>query len=589
MMRNIQIFMIAMLLFAVPASASVDDVNGWIGNTIKTISQAAQKLSLPSYGSITIKCNSGAVCAQEGENWIIAMSAMSNAQTFDLELQPGIKSVSGTTEFTTGASVRIQVTEKAPIQTVPVTLNSDNKYILRTGFMASMVSYPVKAYERSGISSTITTNYEIVLNTADTTTAPITKSYDYRQPQAIYLKDNLGNIATITPSHQVSGGITTDVSGVFFVDNGYGSIEAFDKVNFKNYLDKVNTEVQFVSPWDTGKLPMDWAQFLARMKALGLLQYTDLSLSLSGTNNIIISYPVGSVGTQLQAVIPKAMAKTITVIQNWGDPLIDSATLSPQSITKGQGFATLTVMVTNRGSTDTINVAAIVNGATVTAVTNSLRLSQGQQGTFIFSLNPTVSVDSSTVVTIIATAGGSGYQAKKDVILTIKVPSATNPPTTQKIIVKTLSPDGEVISNAPIFKNGVQMGIGQYEDTIPLGRYVFTTNNISNPKLFAPTQRDITLTGGEPQTVNLFFSYLPQQDPIDMTWIFWGALALVVGFIMFKQGIFASLAKNPLQLIVIIILLFVLYMMYLVYLMLTGVADTITGIAANPILPWNWF
>lgn len=541
---------IAILLFAaVPASASwLDDANSAIGNTIQKVAQTAKTLSLPGVGSITVRCNTGATCAQQGDNWVIAMTSMSNDQTIDMELQPGITSISGTSELTTGSSVTIEVTEKAPIQSVPVSLNTINQFRLRNGILGAMVGYPVSAYERSSLSSTIITNYVVVLKTADTITAPIPMSYDYRDPQTIYLKDNIGNTATVSPSHQVSGGITTDVSSVFFVDNGYGTYEAFDKVNFKIYLDKVNGEVQWANPLALDQLPQNWAQFLARMKTLGLVQFTDLPLRLSGTNNIIMTYPVGSVGTQLQAVIPKAMAKTITVVQNWGDPVIDSATLSPQSIAKGQGVATLTVKVTNKGTSDTINVNAVVNGATVTAVVNSMRLAQGAQGTFTFMVNPMVSISSDVSISVIATAGGSGFQDTRTVVLTVTVP--TPGATTQRVIVKAYTPDGAILSSAPIIKNGLQAGKGSYDDTLPLGKYVFTTDNVSNPKLYAPTSQEVTLTGGEPKIVSLTFSTVPQGDIIDLTWLFWLVLVIVIVYIIYhfniwKNPIFLALILNP--------------------------------------------
>lgn len=578
------IFLVLSMLLVYPVQASfMTDLDNAIGNSFNKIAQAAKSLSIPTVGSVTIRCNSGAACGQEGENWNIGMTSMSNAQTIDLELQPGIKSLSGNAELTTGASVTIEVTEKAPIQTVPVTLNTNNRYTLRNGFLGVMNSYTANAYERSSISSTITTNYDIVLRTADITTAPISKSYDYRNPQTIYLKDNAGNTATVSPSHQVSGGIVTDVGSVFFVDNGYGTIEAFDKVNFKYYLDKVNSEVQWFN-----SDPQSWAQFLARMKALGLQQFTDLPLSRTG-NNLIMTYPVGSVGTQLQAIIPKAMARTITVIQNWGEPVIDSSTLNPQQLIKGQGLSTLTVKVTNRGSADTINVnIPNSNGATVTVITNSMRLAAGQQGTFSFMLNPTVSTDSNLPITITATAGGSGIQDTETVYLSVKVPTTTNPPAKQTVIVKTYTPEGAILSNAPIFKNGQQVGSGTYEDNLPLGKYVFTTDNTTNPNYFAPTLQETTLTGGAPINIALTFSTTPPEDVLDLTWLFWGALGLIVGYIALKAGFIAFLMKNPAYILLVIFMIFILYMIYQILLMIYGIGETVNAAAANPWLPWNW-
>lgn len=578
------IFLVLSMMLVAPAQASIiNDLDNAIGNTITKISQAARGLSLANVGSITVRCNSGATCAQEGENWIISMTSMSNAQTVDLELQPGIKSISGNAELTTGASVIIEVTEKAPIQTVPVTLNTNNRYTLRNGFLGVMNSYTANAYERASISSTITTNYDIVLKTADTVTAPLSKSYDYRYPQAITLRDNLGNTATISPTHQVSGGIVTDVASVFFVDNGYGTVEAFDKVNFKYYLDKVNNEVQ----WFTVN-PQSWAAFLDRMKTSGLQQFTDLPLTRTG-NNIIMTYPVGSIGTQLQAVVPKAMAKTVTVLQNWGEPVINSVTLSPQNLIKGQGLATVTVKVTNKGSADTINVnIPESNGATVTAITNSMRLAKDQQGTFTFMLNPTVSSNSNIPIKAIATAGGSGIWVEETVYLSVTVPTTTTPSTTQKVIVKTYTPEGAILSTAPIFKNGQQVGSGSFEGLLPLGTYVFTTDNISNPQYYAPTQHEVKLSGGEPQTIALTFSTTPIQDTLDLTWVFWGVLGIIVAYIAFKAGFLAFLLKNPAYVILVIFMIFVLYMIYQILLMIYGIGEAVNTATANPWLPWNW-
>lgn len=572
MKRIIPILIITILLLGVIPGASagiIDDIDNAIGGSLQKLSQSVQRLSLPGVGSITIRCNAGATCGQSGENWIVSMNSMSNAQTIDLELQPGIKSISGNTELTTGSSVIIEITEKAPIQTVPVIQNSNYQYVLRNGFLGTMNTYTATVYERSGISSTITTNYDVKLMTADTTTTPMPMSYDYTKPQTIYLKDNMGNLATISPTHQVSGGIVTDVGSVVFVDDGYGMRKAFDKINLKYYMDKVNSEIQYVNPYYIGNLPQNWAQYIDRMKTLGLQEFTDLPLVQSG-NNIIMTYPVGSVGTQLQAIIPKAMAKTITVVQNWGQPRIDSATLSPENIVKGQGLSTLTVKVTNIGTSDTINVnLANTNGATVTAVTNSMRLAQNQQGTYTFLLNPTLSNNGKVAITVNAIAGGSGIKDTKTVYLAVTVPDLITI-TNQKVIVKAYTPDGAILSNAPIYKNGQQAGQGTYEATLPLGTYSFSTDNSTNPGYFSPTQVEVKLTGGEPKIVSLTFSLTPQGQ--DLTWIFWGLLILAVGFVLYKQGILLGLLNNPMQIAVIIILIFVVYILYSIYLVLSGFA-----------------
>jgi len=110
----------------------------------------------------------------------------------------------------------------------------------------------------------------------------------------------------------------------------------------------------------------------------------------------------------------------ITVVATM--PVSAEITLSPNPIIKGQGLATLMVNITNTGSMDTINIAAIVNGATVTNIVNSLSLAQGQKGTYIFLLNPTVSNTSDIIIEIIATAGGSGRQIKENVTLHVIIP-----------------------------------------------------------------------------------------------------------------------------------------------------------------------
>jgi hypothetical protein len=581
----LSIMLIMALLFAPVASASVlGDLNNALENGAKVIINSAKSLSLPGVGTITVKCDQGATCGQSGENWLVTMNSISTAQTLDLTLPSGTKSITGDLEVTTQGTVTIEVAEKAPIQTVPVILNTNYRFRLRDGFLSTVNQYDIPLFERSGISSVITTNYDVKLFAPNGNSNTVSKSYDYRNPQTVNLYDGAGNMATITPSHQISGGLTTDVSSVAFVDNGYGTWEAFDKTNFRTYLDQVNDEVQYVAPWNVGSLPKTWAEFLARMKTDGLNQYTDIPLAKNG-NNIIMTYPVGSVGTQLQAVIPKAMAQSITVRQHWGDPVVDSATLSPATIVKGQGLAGLTVKVTNKGTTDTINVAVIVNGATVTNIVNSLTLAQNQQGTFTFSLNPTVSTASDLSIRVIATAGGSGLLKEKIVILKVELPpepcntwNPLNPcpTTTQKISVTAYSPDGSTLSTAPIFKNGVQVGSGKWEDTLPFGKYTITTNNASNPVLFSPTPIEVDLQGGEPKIVSLYFSNVPVAPPgADLTWIFWGILAIIFIYAGYRTGFAQMILKNPMFLVLLVIIMFILWMVWQVFQVLMGIKTSL--------------
>jgi hypothetical protein len=579
------ILIMALLLMPAAASATVvDDLNNALENGYKVIINSAKSLSLPGVGSITVKCDQGANCGQSGENWLVTMNSMSTAQTIDLTLPAGTKSITGDMEVTTVGTVTIEVIEKAPIQTVPVVLNTNFRFRLRDGFLSTINQYDIPLFERSGISSIITTNYNVQLLAPKGNSQVLSKSYDYRNPQTVNLYDGAGNMATITPSHQISGGLTTDVSSVAFVDNGYGTWEAFDKTNFRTYLDKVNDEVLYVAMWNTGSLPKTWAQFLARMKTLGLNQYTDLPLTKSGYN-IIMTYPVGSVGTQLQAVIPKDMAQSITVRQHWGDPVIDSAILSPSTIIKGQGLATLTVKATNKGTTDTINIALIVNGAIVTNIVNSLTLAQNQQGTFTFSLNPTVSTASDLAVRVISSAGGSGLQRETNVILKVEMPpepcNSWNPlnpcpTTTQKISVTAYNPDGSTLSTAPIFKNGVQVGTGKWEDTLPFGKYTISTNNASNAKLFSPTPLDVDLQGGEPKIVSLHFSNVPIAPPgADLTWIFWGVLAIILIFAGYRTGLAQMILKNPMFLIPLVIVLLILWFLWQLFQVLMGIKSSL--------------
>ncbi|NJD54545.1 MAG: hypothetical protein FIB07_17000 [Candidatus Methanoperedens sp.] len=596
MNKKIPIILIISLIMlpSTALAAPIDDILHTLNQVVDKVKSSAQSMSLPGVGSITVTCDQGATCGQSGENWLVTMNSMDTTQTIDLKLPEGTKSITGDIEVTTQGTVTIEVRSKAPIQTIPVIYNSNYRYTVRDGSLETMNTYSASVYDRSQMSSVISTNYDIQLLSATGNSAVMSRSYDYRNPQPIYLYDGARNMATITPSHQTSGGFVTDTASVVFVDNGYGSTEAFDKVEFQRYLDKVTSEdVQYIYPWQFSSAPNNWAEFLSKMKSKGLNQFqqTDMPITRSGSN-VILTYPIGSIGTKLQAVIPKAMALSITVRQHWGQPRIDSATLSPERISLGQGQQTLTVKVTNLGSSDVIGVGVIVNGDQVQSVVNSLTLAKDQQGTYTFYLQPTMTIadgsSANAVISIIATAGGSGLQDKTTLTQIVQGKPRTDcgwfgncPTTTQKVSVTAYNVDGKsTLSNAPIFKNGVQIGNGHAEVDLPYGEYAFTTNNNSNPTLYAPSEVKVTLSGGETKVVSLYFTTEPQGETVDLTWIIELLVGGIVLFWAWKSGLLRQIFSSPAGILTAALVLVVLYILYEIYMAITGVAAGVSSALA---------
>jgi len=527
-MRKFIGILLILMLVVVPVSASViDDMNLWIDNGIGAVLKSIKTLSLPTYSTITVRCDEGATCSQSGENWAVSMNTLQNAQTLRMTLPSGTKQIVGDVEVTTQGTVTIEIRDKPPIETVPV-YQTSMMYVMRTGVLWLQEEFPVPAYERSGVSSVITTNYDVQLIAPLGNSQILSKSYDYRNPSTIYLKDGAGNTATITPEHQVSGGYIVSIASVIFADNGYGTYQMYDKVDFLKYLEQVNYDVRMtLTPWAP---PHTWVEFLGLMKTKGLRVWEDVPVVKSGTNNMILTYPAGSVGTRLQAIIPKKMALTLEVIQHYGEPEIVSTDLSPSTIAVGQGYQTLTVKVINKGSEDTISVSLpYINGMSVTNVINSLIIAKDRTGTFVFYLTPTLSASNPSLpIRILVTAHGSGIQTEKTIYSNVQV----LPPDvkTQDMIITAYGTDKvAILSNAPLFVNGQQAGIGSVRVNKPLGTYMVTTNNNSNPTLYAPTPLEVVLSGGEPKEVKLYFSSTPQSD--DYTWIFW----------LFVIGIFVAI------------------------------------------------
>jgi hypothetical protein len=550
-MKSIVIVVIIMLLFVDAASATTfDDAVYQISNlknqtlnslgNIKILSS-----SIPGVTSQTVTCNNGASCGLQEQDWVVNMNVMSTSQVFDLTLPGGTTSITadGNYQVTTAGAVTIEVTQQAPIQTIPVVKQTTLQYPIPK--FLGLDLYTVDAYTRAGSSSTITTRYGIQLLSATGNSPVIQESYDYRNPQTVRLSDNSGHTAIIQPSHQNNGGFVNDAASIIYVNNGYGTYEAYDSVSFNNAYSAAWT--QYNGRVDYWNSPQNWAAWMTAIKAKGAVQFTDVPFVIQG-NNVVYTFPPSSIGTELQAVIPQAMVSSISVRLNWGQPRIDSIILSPTTIQLGQGLQTLSAKVTNTGSSDQINVAVIVNGATVTCNVCTLTLAQNQQGMFIFSILPTVSVADGSTATItlqlIATAGGSGIQDKRTFSDTVQGKPkqdctwyGTCAATTQKVTVTAYQPDGKsVLSNAPIYYNtNQQVTPGTWTGDLPFGTYVFSTNNATNTGMFAPSPVTVILAAGNPPAVvSLFFTSTPTPPPNngnDYTWAFWIVVGLVISFV----------------------------------------------------------
>lgn len=567
--KFISVWLLLMLVTSftiIPASASIlDDTSEWINANLRQLS-----LTLPSVGTINVACESGATCNLAGDNWNVEMLVTSSASkpNIKLNLQSGINRIdSSGNEWVTEGSVLVSLLDKGATMNVPTSQLSNggcsgsykvpeflfdvcdrnSYYIWQSGGVTANV-YQLPVYEPTQFSNVITTHYTISVDSSTGNLGNQDVNYNYLSPATVIFTDNQGNHATISPKYQTNQGVNAEVSGRVFVDNGYGTYYLFNENSFSNALWEVFHEQTNCGFWSSVSCASTWAdwytQILTKTSPVGMAN--SATISAKSGNNMVISYPPGSIGTQVQAVISKNMAKTVQVIQSYGIPRIDSVVTT--SAVKGSTKSTVTVKVTNTNTAGSDNFQVTLNSASygfnVRVVSSPVGniLSGGKQGMWVFELDPT-GITTSNTVNMIATATSSGGQDTKSFGVTVTVPSPSD--INQYIYISTINSDGvSSLSNAPIFVGSTQVGIGYVEYKGIVGQtYVIETNNNSNPTLFAPTKQIITLNGGAPIVVKLYFTTTPPSEIIDLTWLFWLGLIIACLLIIYYTGLYKYIIR----------------------------------------------
>lgn len=419
---------------------------------------------LPSVGTINVACETGASCNLAGDNWIVDMLVTTSASkpNIKLTLPSGISSItsSGETWKTQGA-VSVSLLDKGATLSVPTSqisnsgcggtivpslyynqCNRNSYYVWQAGGVTAD-AYQIPVYRPTQFSNVVTTHYTISVDSPSGNLGNQEVSYNYLSPTSVTFTDNQGNNAVISPKYQTNQGVNAEVSGRVFVYDGISKYYLFNEAPFTDALYQTWYEQQHCGFLSTPCLN-SWNEWFNKIKTIEtpLTMANSASISAKTGNNMIVSYPPGSIGTSVQAVISKRMASSIQVIQSFGIPRIDSA--SATSAIKGSSVSTLTVKVTNTNTAGSDNFQVTSNAesngftARITKAPVGNILSGGQQGTWVFELTPSGMSQSSTVP-LTATATSSGGQDTKAFTVDVTVPVGPNP-----------NPTGTVTQTPPV-------------------------------------------------------------------------------------------------------------------------------------------
>jgi len=567
----LSIILITALLFVPAASASfLGDVNTALDNGIKTLNSGIKGLSL--IGTQTVRCDDGSTtCGATGEIFTISSSVMTGDSKLELVIPTSKTFTLDEKVIKITAPLTLTIIPREPVLRIPLTSSKD--YIYKyAGFANFLKSEPINAFTPYG-DGLITTKYGIQISDISGTSGITEASYNYQNPSktnTVLVHDNAGNVATITAKHQNSGGIVPNMAIIVVSDsNGAGGYSVFDRSTFSANLDKQNQIEEY--RLDIWNRPKSWQEFLERLKTEQGLTRVPVGnqnvYSMDGSYLYII-YTEDSIGTQVEARFPKTMVSFVTELISNGKPQIISAELAPPELTFGQGSGLLTVVVKNAGSTDKISV--YLNTATEFSATGGgvQTIIAGDTATYYFTVNLLGNKESMSNIRVTATAAGSGNFAIKDIGL--KGHPSKPDAKVFKMSITGYAPDKSILSEAPIIVNEVQRCKGYCTIDVTDGiTYIIKSKDIG--AFFAPSS--VTrITGNTPEDVALYFTTAPPPPQgADLTWIFWGILAIILIYAGYRTGLAQMILKNPWFLIPLVIIIFMFWIIWQIFQVLMGV------------------
>ena len=575
-MRKFIGILLILMLMVTPASASVlDDVNLWIDDGIKSIVGNLRTLSVPITGSVYVTCSSeNPNCKYEGDNWYIQTTTIASNQHLVFTLPSGTKWTDDSTITTTGSTVKFTLTPVSAFQKQRVA--SIDKTYLTCWLVACGWAKPIPGYQVAGYSYKEVSINAKIESAYGVNNAPLT--YNYASNPTYSMSDGKYTMQ-FSPSYLVDWGIDMGASSLVFVDDGFGigNYIAFSSSAFYSAHQATENELYY-GGGDLSKRPTNWREYLAYMKSQhGLIQYQlpkGTTLKITDSNTMVsLEYPYGAVGIVGEILIPKAMATSVSVQIDDGKPQIDggSISVSPNPFNLGSGYITVTVPVKNTGtSADNFEMYIQQSFGIVSYVSNGGTIAAGSSATYSAKITPTVTSAQCPSFTITVEAMGSH---EKDVETKTVCLVASSYTLKQWVAITTFDPDGKQLPTAPILQNGVQIGTGFKRVELPYGTYEFSTNNISNPILYAPNPAIITLNGGAEREISLKFDTKPQSD--DYTWIFWLFVIGIFVAIIYVSGLWRHIPilLNP----AIIIPLLYLIGILIVIIMLWGLINAIAN------------
>jgi len=560
--KIIKILIIMMLLAGAvtPVSAFSNPIND-LGDWISGILTGVQPLTVPIVGSVQVSCADGSTsCKYYGENWHIQTSVIANNQHLVFTLPAGTKWTDSSGTTTSGSTVKFTLTPVNAFQKQRV--SPIDKTYLTCWFIACGWAKPIPGYQVAGYSYKEVSINAKIESVYGVNNAPLV--YNYASNPTYSMSDGKYTMQ-FSPSYIVDWGIDMGASSLVYVDDGFGTGNYISFSSSAFYVAHQATEYElYYGGGDLSKRPTNWREYLAYMKSQhGLVQYhfpSGTTLKVTDSNTMVsLEYPYGAVGIVGEILIPKAMATSVTVEIDDGIPQIGTVTVSPNPFTLGSGYITVTVPVQNVGtSSDNFKMTIDQSFGIVSYISNGGTINKGGSAIYSAKITPTVTTSQVPSFTIFVEATGS--HEVTSVVKTVNLVASSTTDPKQWVAITTLDPDGKQLPTAPILQNGVQIGTGFKRVELVYGTYEFSTNNVSNPTLFAPNPAVITLSGGAEREVPLKFDTKPQED--DYTWIFWSILVGILLILSWRFGIINRIIANPIITIPIVIIVAAIFLFF---------------------------
>lgn len=572
MSKKIIGIMIVMMMLLVPTASAgiIEDINQKIDNFVKN----AKTLTFTSYAS--------SVPVQIGFDkptnfWIITGTVGWQKDSMVLiKLPTDKKDDIGNGEYAQPQnSITLTIDPKGSYETA--TLSKADYYFVCNSLDLGGTSCKTTFYRVEGANWITTTVYDVSLN-GQSQTVKVGMNYpaDVNLGQGAFIK-NLGIIS--------NGANAPSGDFVLVLNPDTNQYEFYRFYDLQNMV-KLWNEYKPYNVWTSYTWPDVWTFLKSKgwLPPKPVMTAKTYTFNPSGDGNLgtlQMNYDKVAYSSFISVYIPSSLANTI--ILKMGASIATILSKTDFKVTEANS-ASFTVTVRNDGGDDYVTVKATSPYYTINPVTEFMPAGS----TKVFTLTAyalEVTGDKSGMPVSVTADGSDPYRGDTTTTVYGTTYDKSTGISDYKLTVIPKSPTGTVISNAKIYIDGNYVFSGQNYVMKPRGDYTITSEITDG--FYPPTAKKITMGEAE-QTVMLQFANAPQGD--DLTWIFWGIVAIIITILFMKLGIAQAILKQPALIIVLVLVLFILYFLWQLFNVAMGIVDNVNTAYDNTValLPWNW-